>query len=106
LRGKSRCKITQIASGKKQPYHLISEDGGGVHGWVAAVDVTSNSVFVPYLVKVTSDSLNIYKGASTNTAVVGCIKDKGVYTIVDEVGGFGKLKSGAGWIELKNTQRR
>jgi len=61
---------------------------------------------VPYLVKVTSNSLNIYKGAGVNTAVVGCIKDKGVYTIVEESNGYGKLKSGAGWIELKGTQKQ
>lgn len=29
----------------------------------------------------------------------------GVYTIVEEAGGFGRLKSGAGWIPLENTER-
>lgn len=38
-RGKSRCKVTQTYNGK-HPYHLISEDGAGVHGWVDAVDVS------------------------------------------------------------------
>lgn len=41
-RGKSRCKVTQIASGAKNPYHLISEDKGGVYGWVAAIDVSAS----------------------------------------------------------------
>ncbi|MDR2531567.1 MAG: glucosaminidase domain-containing protein [Oscillospiraceae bacterium] len=40
-RGRSRCKVTQIASGRKQPFHLVSEDSGRVHGWVAAGDVTA-----------------------------------------------------------------
>jgi hypothetical protein len=38
-RGKSRCKVTQVYKGK-HPYHLISEDGKGVYGWVDAADVT------------------------------------------------------------------
>lgn len=56
--------------------------------------------------KVTADALNIRKGAGTNYAVTGCIKDKGTYTIVAEqtgqgsTKGWGKLKSGAGWISL------
>ncbi len=59
----------------------------------------------PYLVKITADYLNVRKGAGTDTARVGCITDRGVYTIVEERNGpgatkWGKLKSGAGWISL------
>ena len=59
----------------------------------------------PYRVKITADCLYIRKGAGTNTAKVGSITDKGVYTIVEEKTGvgatkWGKLKSGAGWISL------
>lgn len=60
---------------------------------------------VPYKVRITTNALNIRKGPGTNYAVTGCIKDKGVYTIVEEQNGFGKLKSGAGWICLKYTQK-
>jgi hypothetical protein len=38
-RGKSRCKVTQVYNGK-HPYHLISEDGGNVYGWVDAIDIS------------------------------------------------------------------
>ena len=43
--------------------------------------------------------------------VVGCIKDKGIYTIVAESKGqgatkWGKLKSGAGWISLDYCIKR
>jgi len=41
-RGKSRCKVTQVYNGK-HPYHLISEDDGGVHGWVDTVDIGASS---------------------------------------------------------------
>ena len=60
---------------------------------------------VPYTVKVTADALNIRKGAGTNYSITGVIKDKGVYTIVEEKDGWGKLKSGAGWISLKYTKK-
>jgi hypothetical protein len=66
--------------------------------------------FTPYLVKVTASVLNIRKGAGTDTAVVGAIKDKGTYTIVGESSGkgatlWGKLKSGAGWISLDYVKK-
>ena len=58
-----------------------------------------------HLVKINTEALNIRKGPGTNYNVVGCIRDMGVYTIVAEDGGWGKLKSGAGWICLSYTQR-
>lgn len=59
----------------------------------------------PYLVKIAVNSLNIRKDSSVDSKIVGCINDRGVYTIVDERNGtgaslWGKLKSGAGWISL------
>ena len=58
-----------------------------------------------YQVKVTANALNYRKGPGTNYNVNGTITDKGIYTIVDESNGWGKLKSGAGWICLKYTSR-
>jgi hypothetical protein len=113
-RGKSRCKVTQVATGK-HPYHLISEDGAGVYGWanaatVAATGAAAPATFAPYAVRVTADTLNIRKGPGTNYGANGSIKDKGVYTITDEATGagaakWGKLKSGAGWISLDYTKK-
>jgi len=67
--------------------------------------------FQSYTVKVTADELNIRKGPGTNFGINGSIKDKGVYTIVEESNGagatkWGRLKSGAGWISLDYTQKR
>lgn len=55
-------------------------------------------------VKVTCNDLNIRAGAGTKYKKVGHITDKGVYTIIEEQNGWGKLKSGAGWIYLKYTR--
>ena len=59
-----------------------------------------------YKVKVTADALNIRKGAGTKYGVVGVIYKNEVYTIVEEKDGWGKLKSGAGWIMLKYTSKK
>ena len=53
----------------------------------------------------TADGLNIRKGPGTNYSINGVIRDKGVYTIVETNGNWGRLKSGAGWISLTYTQR-
>lgn len=58
-----------------------------------------------YMVKVTCSALNIRRGAGTNYAVCGVIRDRGTYTIVETKGDWGKLKSGAGWIHLENTKK-
>jgi len=58
-----------------------------------------------YKVRVTADVLNIRAGAGTRYKINGTITDKGVYTIVEEKNGFGKLKSGTGWISLNYTKK-
>ena len=55
----------------------------------------------PYKVRVTANCLNIRKEPNAKSKKVGEITDKGVYTIVEEKGSWGRLKSGAGWISLK-----
>lgn len=67
--------------------------------------------FEPYTVKVTAAALNIRKGPGINNEITGCITTRGVYTIVGESAGkgstkgWGKLKSGAGWISLDYTNK-
>ena len=67
---------------------------------------TASQSFSPYLIEVTATVLNIRKGPGTNYAITGAIKNKGVYTIVEEKNGWGKLKSGVGWICLKYTKKK
>ena len=61
--------------------------------------------FKPYIVRVTTSALNIREGAGTSYKITGCIKNKGSYTIVSESAGWGKLKSGAGWISLQYAKK-
>lgn len=64
------------------------------------------SIALPFLVKITANALNIRKGPGTNYSITGCIRDKGTYTIVEQQGNWGRLKSGAGWICLDYTQKK
>lgn len=62
--------------------------------------------FKSYKVRVTASALNVRKGPGTKYAVATVIRDKGVYTIVEETNDkWGKLKSGAGWISLNYTKK-
>lgn len=55
----------------------------------------------PFTVRVLIDDLNIRTGAGMANAVKGQT-GKGTFTIVEVQNGWGKLKSGAGWIYLEN----
>lgn len=55
-----------------------------------------------YKVKITTAVLNIRSGPSTSYGVVGTVKAGEVYTIVESKNGWGRLKSGAGWISLNS----
>ena len=78
---------------------------GAITGVAAKKWFAKYSAFTPYLVKVEVGALNIRSGAGTNYEKVGCITDGGIYTIVDESNGWGKLKSGLGWIALEYTKK-
>lgn len=58
-----------------------------------------------YLVRITTDVLNVRTGPSTDYDIATRVKKGEVYTIVDSQNGWGKLKSGAGWISLEYTER-
>lgn len=65
-----------------------------------------SSTDCPFMVKVTITDLNIRRGAGTDTGKTGKYTGAGVFTITEvksgsgSTAGWGKLKSGAGWISL------
>jgi uncharacterized protein YgiM (DUF1202 family) len=61
---------------------------------------------MPYLIKVSVDILNVRSGPGTGYRINTQVKKNQVYTIIDEKNGWGKLKSGAGWIALDYTDRQ
>lgn len=70
-----------------------------------------NNADCPFLVRVTATDLRIRKGNGTDTAWTGKYVPQGVYTIVEVKAGkgsnvgWGRLKSGAGWIALSYCKR-
>lgn len=72
----------------------------------AAIEDASN-----FKVKVETDDLKIRKGAGSNYKLTGLRTGKGVFTIVEvktgkgSASGWGRLKSGAGWIPLDKVKR-
>ena len=72
----------------------------------AAPSDASKTDGVPFLVRINIPDLNIRKGPSTNYARIGQYTGKGVFTIVEvapgagSASGWGKLKSGLGWVSL------
>lgn len=92
-----------LANAKKcadenEGYSVFDESGKAVY--------TKQSGFKPYVVQVSSSRLNIRSGPGTNYARTGKYTGIGRFTIVEVQSGtgsdkgWGRLKSGAGWISL------
>ena len=79
--------------------------GKSVGGNVVSTPAPSTPAATSYRVKITANALNIRKGPGTKYGTNGVIRDKGIYTIIEENNGWGKLKSGAGWISLSYAQK-
>ena len=66
---------------------------------------------LPYLQKVTHADQSIFDGPGYDYAFAGTVKEAGTYTIVEEAWDvednlWGRLKSGAGWIDLTQVRKR
>lgn len=99
--GDVAAKVTSnLASGSTKS-DSASKDAG-------SDDKTSET---PFKVRVSTSVLNIRKGPGTNYGKTGSYTGRGVFTITEiqngsgSKTGWGKLKSGAGWISLDYTKR-
>ena len=102
-------------SGKNCPQYLRQGKHGYDWNWFISLVkryseekpvVEEKPAFTPYIIKVTADVLNVRSGPGTNYGITTTIKEGQAYTIVEEKNGWGKLKSGAGWISLKYTVKK
>ena len=75
------------------------------HLGVTEAQPAEQPTFGSYKVRITANTLNVRAGAGTSYKVTTTVKKGGVYTITAEQNGWGRLKSGAGWISLKYTER-
>lgn len=72
-----------------------------INGYIPPVNPSGTPV--NYKVKINVAELNVRDGAGTQYKINTTVKKGEVYTIVEELNGWGKLKSGAGWIALNCT---
>lgn len=90
---------------KNKGYSVFDENGKAVYTSKATNSTSS------FKVQISISDLNIRKGPGTNYATTGRFTGKGVFTIVEtkqgtgSAKGWGKLKSGAGWIALDYATR-
>ena len=88
-------------------YSVFDSDGTAVY-----TSSGGDATDVPFLVKVTVSDLNIRCGPGTNYAATGNYTGAGIFTITEvrsgtgSDAGWGKLKSGAGWISLDYAQKQ
>jgi len=99
--------LENAKSACKAGYTVYDDNGKAVY--TAAGQQASAGV--PFSVQVDILDLNIRTGAGTNYAKTGETTGKGVFTIVEVKAGqgastgWGRLKSGAGWISLDHATR-
>jgi hypothetical protein len=79
-------------------YSVFDSDGKAVYTSAAKKEE------LPFLVRVSIHDLNIRSGPGTSYASNG-YTGIGIFTIVAVSCGWGKLKSGAGWISLKYCEK-
>ena len=58
-----------------------------------------------FIVKINTAVLNVRKEPNASSRIATQVRSGQVFTIVEERNGWGKLKSGAGWINLKYTKK-
>ena len=86
-------------------------DVNGVNIYTPKTTTSETASANPFLVKVSIANLNIRKGPGTNYATTGQYTGVGVFTIVEISSGqgsdkgWGRLKSGVGWISLDYCKR-
>lgn len=97
-------KLAKKSVDEHPGYSVFDENGKCVYAG-------NDTAFKPFLVRVDIPNLNIRKGPGTNYEKTGDYTRAGEFTIVDiadgpgSKNGWGKLKSGAGWISLDYTRK-
>lgn len=95
----------KIYAEKKEQIAQAIVDGIVAGFKLKAKTVVAKPTFQPYLVRVNTAVLNVRGGVGTSYPITTVIRKNQVYTIVEERNGWGKLKSGVGWIKLSYTTK-
>ena len=104
--GKGVFTITEVKAGAGSASGWGKLKSGA--GWVNLDQCESlqAAIVVPFLVRVDVSDLSIYREAGGGSAKTGKATGRGIFTITEvkagagSAAGWGKLKSGAGWVNL------
>lgn len=94
-----RLDCYNLKAGKITLNQIVNCTNGKGH--VTPVNPTSAAP-TRYIVKIIVDTLNVRTGPGVTYDKVAVVKQGGAYTIVEERDGWGKLKSGIGWINISS----
>ena len=89
-------KKSGAITGVVKPSFLVPYDQN-----TSAIATSKNDSFKSYLAMVTTNILNVRSGPGTKYKINTQVKKYEIYTIIEEKDGWGKLKSGAGWVSLE-----
>ena len=101
---KNDYKVITSTTGQKAYAKAIADTIISYYG-LKKTSTTKTTTTKGYKVKINTAVLNVRNGAGTNYKVNTTVKKNEVYTIIEEKNGWGKLKSGAGWIKLSYTKK-
>lgn len=102
---------------EKEKLYLRKDNGDDTYVFstlqTGAVTGTTNGYMIikhvpkelPYMVKITAAALNVRSGPGASYQIKTQVKKNQIYTIVEEQNGWGRLKSGAGWISLSYVKK-
>lgn len=96
------CFISNAADRAK----IVDQMDDVARGILAAFGIDAgNPIGLPYVVSVTADVLNVRSGPGSHYGIATQVRRGEAYTITAVSGGWGRLKSGSGWVSLKYTKR-
>jgi hypothetical protein len=98
-----------IISSDESTYTLSRKMKGASLGKVNKSSVVLHSedekaMIQPYTVQIMEDNIPLFIAADKNSAVLNHLGKYGLYVIINEQKGFGKIEKGAGWIDLSQVK--
>ena len=102
-REKNYLKRGDILLNSNQHVVIVLADGKNAENSTPIPTPTPSNT--PFLVKILPELLNVRKSPDSNAQITARVQKNYIFTIVEEKEGWGRLKSGVGWIDLSYTQR-
>lgn len=94
---------------KDNKYTVARAKTGPILGIVAKDNLKDANENVPeidpYVVQILEPNTPLYHSSNKNSGILKRLNRFALFTIVNEKNGFGKIKNGAGWVELTKAQK-